>query len=233
MMAPVGEDDMRATWDELAGRPAEVYVGDPSAARRELDDLFGRLGADPRGGLCVEIGCGPGRMTGHLAERFDRVLALDVSPAMLERARLAVSAPNVEFRRVSGESLDGVADACADAVVCYLVLQHMPRRRVVLAYLREIGRVLDREGEAFVQLPVLRRGLAPRAWRALRGVAVPALSSFARDAARRPAFRGVRITARELEGALADAGLRVVATDVGPDAPYRHSVDRFLRLRRR
>ncbi len=48
--------------------------------------LFGRLGVDPRGGVCVEVGCGPGD-TGALAERFDRVLALDVSPAMLEQAK--------------------------------------------------------------------------------------------------------------------------------------------------
>ena len=101
-------------------------------------------------------------MTAHLAERFDRVLALDVSPVMLARARTAVTAPNVEFRVVSGERLDGVADGVADAVVCYLVLQHLPRRAVVVAYLHEIARVLAPAGEAFVQLPVLRRGLAPR-----------------------------------------------------------------------
>jgi SAM-dependent methyltransferase len=224
---------MRTTWDELAERPPEVYVGDPSGARRELDDLFARLGAEPRGGTCVEIGSGPGRMTAYLAEHFDRVVALDVSPVMLERARAAVDASNVEFRAVSGERLDGVADGVADAVVCYLVLQHLPRRAVVLAYLHEIARVLAPAGEAYVQLPLLRRGVAPRAWRALRSVAVPALAVVSREPARRAAFRGVRLTGRELERGLADAGLLVVATDVGADAPYRHSVDRFLRLRRR
>ena len=70
----------------------------------ELAGLFGRLGADPRGGTCVEVGCGPGRMTGALAERFDRVVALDVSPAMLEQARANVTAPNVELRRRLGRA---------------------------------------------------------------------------------------------------------------------------------
>jgi SAM-dependent methyltransferase len=232
MIASVGDGDMRTTWDELAERPAEVYVGDPSAAARELEHLFGRLGADPRGGVCVEIGSGPGRMTSYLAERFERVIAVDVSPAMLERARRAVTAPNVELRPVSGERLDGIADGIADTIVCYLVLQHLPRRRVVKAYFAEIGRVLAPHGEAFVQLPVLERGVVPRLWRALRSVALPALSLVARDPARRAAFRGVRLTERELERGLADARLRVDATDAGPDAPYRHSVDRFLRLRR-
>src|SRR3989441_13071195 len=111
---------MRTTWDALAADP-DAFVGDPGRGREELESLFGRLGADPRGGVCLEVGCGPGRMTAGLAERFGAVVALDVSPAMLERARSAVAALNVEFRAVSGVRLDGVADGAADAVVCYLV----------------------------------------------------------------------------------------------------------------
>src|SRR6478735_10371022 len=99
---------MRRTWDALAGGDTAVFVGDPATGVSELAGLFGRLGADPRGGVCVEVGCGPGRMTGALAERFDRVLALDVSPAMLDQARATVNADNVELLPVSGERLDGV-----------------------------------------------------------------------------------------------------------------------------
>ena len=63
---------MRRTWDALAGGDTAVYVGDPATGVSELEGLFGRLGVDPRGGTCVEVGCGPGRMTGTLAQRFDR-----------------------------------------------------------------------------------------------------------------------------------------------------------------
>ena len=104
---------MRATWDALAADP-DAYVGDPERGRSELQGLFERLGADPRGGTCVEVGCGPGRMTAALAERFDRVVAVDVSPAMVERARTLVPDPNVDFRVVSGERLDGVESGVAD-----------------------------------------------------------------------------------------------------------------------
>jgi SAM-dependent methyltransferase len=217
--------EMRATWDALAGGDTATYVGDPARGREELEGLFGRLGADPRGGVAVELGCGPGRMTAALAERFDRVLALDVSPAMLARAREAVPAGNVEFVEISGERLDGVADGVADTAVCYLVLQHLPSRRHVLGFLRELGRVLGPAGEAFVQLPVYDAGLRPRLWRAIRSLAVP----FAR---RTRALRGTRLTAAELERGLRDAGLRVVARDTGPDAPYRYATDVFLRLAR-
>jgi ubiquinone/menaquinone biosynthesis C-methylase UbiE len=217
---------MRRTWDALAAGETAVYVGDPATGAAELASLFGRLGGDPHGGTCVEVGCGPGRMTGALAERFDRVLALDVSPAMLEQARANVPVPNVEFQPVSGERLDGVRDAAAGTLVCYLVLQHLPSARVVRAYLAEFARVLEPGGEAYVQVPVLDGRLA-RARRALR-------APFLR-LARRPdqgaAFRGYRLTRAELAAALDTAGLRVEAEDEGPSA-YRSARDRFLRLRR-
>jgi ubiquinone/menaquinone biosynthesis C-methylase UbiE len=214
---------MRAVWDALAAAETEVYVGDPARGEEELASLFGRLGADPRGGVCIEVGCGPGRMTGALAARFDRVVAVDVSPEMIARAREEVTAPNVEFRVVSGERLDGVGDATADVAVCYLVLQHLPSRRLVGSYVGELARVLRPRGEAFAQLPVLDGGIVPRLWRALR-------TPVARVS--KPELRGVRLTRRELDSAVAGAGLTVVATDMGPDSPYRLSTDLFLRLRR-
>jgi SAM-dependent methyltransferase len=219
---------MRATWDALASDP-DVYVGDPERGRAELEALFGRLGADPRGGTCVEVGCGPGRMTAALAERFDHVVGLDVSPAMVEQARAAVPDERVEFRAVSGERLDGVDDASADVLVCYLVLQHLPTRDAVLAYFSEFARVLAPGGEAFVQLPILDDGLRPRAWRALRSALIPVTSLGPK---RRREFRGFRLTRPELDRGLERASLRVASTDVGPDAPYRFSRDLFLRLTR-
>jgi SAM-dependent methyltransferase len=228
----LSEHSSRETWDALAAAETEVYVGDPARAAAELESLFGRLGADPRGGVCVEVGCGPGRMTAVLAARFDRVIALDVSPAMVARARAAVSADNVDFRVVSGERLDGVDDAAAHTLVCYLVLQHLPSRAAVLRYLREFARVLATGGEAFVQLPVLVGGARARVWRLLRAVAVPALARLSSNPSRAKAFRGFRLTRPELDRGLEAAGLSVVADDVGPHAPYRYSQDVFLRLER-
>jgi SAM-dependent methyltransferase len=44
-----------------------------------------------RRGLVLELGCGTGALTRHLVDAGHRVLATDASPAMLARARLAVS----------------------------------------------------------------------------------------------------------------------------------------------
>ena len=79
---------------------------------------------------------------------------------MLDQARASIPTTDVDFRAVSGERLDGVDDGIADVVVCYLVLQHLPSREAVVAYLAEFARVLAPGGEAFVQLPVLERRAA-------------------------------------------------------------------------
>jgi ubiquinone/menaquinone biosynthesis C-methylase UbiE len=224
---------MRTTWDAAAASDrVDQYVGDPATAKPELDSLFSRLGDDPRGGACVEVGCGPGRMTGHLASRFDRVIAVDVSPAMLDLARRSVKAGNVEFRLVSGSRLETLDDRVADVLVCYLVLQHLPGRGLVGSYLREFARLLAPGGRAFVQLPVLGPGPRARAWRLGRGLAIPLLRSFRREITKRPEYRGFRLTEPELAEALVAAGLQVTARDEGSASPYRYAREVFLRLER-
>jgi SAM-dependent methyltransferase len=223
---------MRTTWDAAAASDrVEHYVGDPATARPELESLFSRLGGDPRSGVCVEVGCGFGRMTGALAERFDRVIAVDVSPRMIELARTNVHADGVEFRTVSGARLDSVEDDVADVVVCYLVLQHLPRRGLVTSYLSEFARVLARDGQAFVQLPVLADGWRARAFRRARGLAVRVAAARG-QLTRRAAYRGFRLTEAELAHALAEAGLRVAARDDNPESPYRYAREVFLKLER-
>lgn len=232
-LSGVGEG-MRTTWDAAAASDrVEHYVGDPTTARPELESLFSRLGADPRGGTCVEVGCGFGRMTDVLAERFDRVLAVDVSPKMLELARGNVRAENVEFVLVPGDGLGPLGDHVADVIVCYLVLQHLPRRTVVASYLAEFGRVLAPAGTAFVQLPVLVAGRRARVFRRARGLLVPAIAAVGRQVTRRQAYRGYRLTAPELERILAAAALRVTARDESETSPYRFAREVFLRLERK
>jgi SAM-dependent methyltransferase len=169
-------------------------------------------------------------MTQALVRRFDEVVAVDVSPEMVERARAL--APGACYVVVSGDRLDGVPSGWADVLVCYLVLQHLPTRRLVVGYLEEFARVLAPEGEAFVQLPVLGPGTRARLWRAFRSLAVPPGAVLSRRPTRKRAFRGVRLTRAELERGLTRAGLRVVTRDEMPSPTYRFSREVFLRLAR-
>ncbi len=227
--------EMRSAWDAIADLDERLYVGDPERAEDELMALFGRLGADPRGGTCVEVGCGSGRMTPHLADRFDRVIAVDVSPRMIARAEERARARglgNVVFEQTSGMDLAPVASSSAGTIVCYLVLQHLPSRELLSRYLAEFARILERGGEAFVHLPVLGEGLVPRLWRQARNVAVPVVSALTNRPSSRASFRGYRATWGEVQRMLAEHELTIVGHDVLRHSPYRFSVEVFLRLRR-
>lgn len=102
---------------------------------------------------CVEIGCGAGRLTRHLARSFGRVWALDVSEAMLAYARARIDAGNVEFLEVSGDAIP-LPDRCATAAFSTFVFQHFESTAMATRYFREIARVLKPGGSMLVHLPI-------------------------------------------------------------------------------
>jgi len=83
-------------------------------------DLCSRLAAGAR---VLELGCGRGRDTCVLAERF-AVTAVDCSPKMLEHARR--KAPRATFLNSDFTSLD-LDDDSFDAVASFYVFNHVPR----------------------------------------------------------------------------------------------------------
>src|SRR4051794_32184177 len=122
---------MRRFWGARAREGAYPFVdsrpgyGHPhleqvwAQGARGLDRMLELLGLElPPGATVLDLGCGVGRLTRPLAERAGRVIALDVSPEMLARARDNVNGvSNVEFVLGDGTSLAGVADGSVDAVL--------------------------------------------------------------------------------------------------------------------
>jgi ubiquinone/menaquinone biosynthesis C-methylase UbiE len=108
-----------------------------------------------RSGTCLEIGCGAGRMTGPLLTVFDRVIALDVAAAQIERARqlLAERAQRVAFCLVAGVDVPADTTSC-DAVFSTHVFQHLPSFAAVSRYLAETYRVLKPGASACFHIPV-------------------------------------------------------------------------------
>jgi ubiquinone/menaquinone biosynthesis C-methylase UbiE len=108
---------------------------------RDLDLITG--GRDPKELRVLEIGCGIGRMTKHLADLFGEVHGIDVAGEMVRRAReVLAGTPNAFVYETSGEDLRLFPDRFFDFVFSFIVLQHVPFREVVLAYLREAFRTL-------------------------------------------------------------------------------------------
>lgn len=156
-------------WERFARNDPEFYV---AAQRSEWTQAaFYANGAeilaqykgwiDPLGTeRAVEIGSGLGRITVHLAERFNHVHASDISSEMMRRAQERDLPDNISWTVTKGRL--PADDRTADLVFSYNVMQHIPARPEVDAYLREIHRVLKLDGRAIVQYDSASRPLWQR-----------------------------------------------------------------------
>ena len=73
----------------------------------------------------LEIGCGKGRITRDLAQHAGRVVASDPDAGALEKARVAIAAPNVEFL-LAPSGIPDLPTGSFDAVIYTLSLHHVP-----------------------------------------------------------------------------------------------------------
>jgi SAM-dependent methyltransferase len=157
---------MSRFWDERAREEPYFFIdnrriyGDPDLAgfwaegEADLDRLLELLGVavEPQD-RALDIGCGVGRLTRVLSGRATTVIGLDVSAAMLERARAHNEAfTNITWVHGDGVSLAQISDESIDACVSHVVFQHIPDPQVTLGYVREIGRVLAPGGWAAFQV---------------------------------------------------------------------------------
>lgn len=95
-----------------------------------LDRIIGAVldHAGPKASeLAVDLGCGSGRLSLPLAERVDKVIAVDVSPAMVERLRANAAEAgltNIETHVAAMEELS-LAESSVDLVVSNYALHHV------------------------------------------------------------------------------------------------------------
>jgi SAM-dependent methyltransferase len=102
-----------------------------------------------RPGMTVlELGCGTGYFTQELARSGADVVAIDVSPELLEIARSNCSAPNVRYQIENAYALS-YPEAVFDSVVGSSVLHHLE----IAAALRNIYRVLKPGGTIYFTEP--------------------------------------------------------------------------------
>lgn len=108
---------------------------------RRVRFLGDALSADARPtARVIEIGAGTGTYSGRLAEAYPRLVATDISPDLLGRARQRY--PHVDFQVMDAHELP-LEDKSLDAVVGCSILHHLEWARAV----REYYRVLKPGGE--------------------------------------------------------------------------------------
>lgn len=129
----------------------------------------------------LDFGCGLGRLTFALSKSFSKVVGVDVSLTMLEKAKLygqKSQNENCFFVHNNEENLKEFANNSCDFVCTYIVLQHIPDKVVIESYIREFVRILKPGGLLFFQIPTFvpilnRLQLKRRVYDLLRRSGVP------------------------------------------------------------
>ena len=127
----------------LAQRGAgEIWNWESPAGRLRWARRVKMLSSHLKPGMTVlELGCGTGSFTRELARSGADIVAIDVSPELLEIAKLNCSVPNVRFQIQNAYSLS-YSEAVFDSVVGSSVLHHLEIEEA----LRDVYRVLKPEG---------------------------------------------------------------------------------------
>jgi len=147
--------------DQLTEAAVDAFYKSGEDSARIIDLFEQRTGVKARHGVCLELGCGVGRITEHLAKRFDQVIGVDISPGNLKLCNermAAVEAQNVTTRSVSGiEDFDALPEF--DFFYSVIVLQHNspPIQKAILRTL--LGKVRPGGGALF-QIPTEMSGYA-------------------------------------------------------------------------
>ena len=111
--------DVAAAYDQVAAAYADRFAGELAA--KPLDRaLLDVIAAEVRGGLVADFGCGPGHAAAYLVRRGARAVGIDLSPATIERARVAY--PEVDFRVGDLAAPPLEAGSLAAAVALYAIV---------------------------------------------------------------------------------------------------------------
>ena len=127
----------------------EIWNWEGAAGKLRWARRVKMLSTHIRSGMTVlELGCGTGYFTRELAHCGADIVAVDVSPELLEIARANCSAPNVRYEIQNAYELSYPGDAF-DSIVGSSVLHHLEIEEA----LRQIHRVLRPGGTMFFTEP--------------------------------------------------------------------------------
>jgi SAM-dependent methyltransferase len=119
-------DTVAADYARRVKEPADL---DPVS--RAMLAAFADLVRPPHAGPVADLGCGPGKVTAHLAALGVPAFGVDVSPRMIELARAAY--PELRFTVGSMTALD-IADGALGGILAYYATHHTPPQWLPTVY---------------------------------------------------------------------------------------------------
>lgn len=94
----------------------------------------------------LELACGTGKNTEFLQSKAKHLTAVDFSEEMLEKAKLKITAENVDFKHSDLRENWEFADESFDLITCSLALEHIENLDFVFS---EAARVLRTNGKFY------------------------------------------------------------------------------------
>jgi len=148
-MSPTNDSHQKDLIRDRFTKTAEVFADFAVSYRAQFADTLARMLSAKPTDTVVDLACGPGTLALQFARHTGWVCAVDLTPAMLERARSTARADglgNLGFTIGDAQSLP-IATGALDAAVTSYSLHHMPDPGRVV---REMARVVKRGGRVGV-----------------------------------------------------------------------------------
>ena len=73
----------------------------------------------------IELGCGTGKNTNYLLKKADKIIGLDFSQEMLNKAKAKIQDERAEFQKADLTAEWNIENDYADLITCSLVLEHI------------------------------------------------------------------------------------------------------------
>ena len=145
--------------ERYKGNETAFYSSGESECKM-FDAALARAGVKPNpAGICLELGCGVGRVTDALARRYASVIGVDISASHLAIAQAynhEHNIANVQLRHLA--RLEQVASLGEfDVLYSRIVLQHNPPP-IIGWLLKRLFSQLREGGIAYLQIPVYKAG---------------------------------------------------------------------------
>ncbi|HEX3736225.1 MAG TPA: class I SAM-dependent methyltransferase [Solirubrobacterales bacterium] len=173
--------------DEFAHQADSFARSAAMSLAETLDAVIELVPVDPEA-RWVEIACGPGLIARAMGPRIGSVVGLDLTPAMIEKARAdatAAGVENVSFELGDATALD-LPDDSFDGAVTRFSLHHIPVPVRVLEEMRRVVKpggfvviadhVTDDEGKAAAWHEEIERLRDPSHWACLTPARLTALA---------------------------------------------------------
>ena len=169
-----GLPELQRNWDDAARRDAMWIIltvpgteggrWDPerffASGEQEIEAVLAHLerrGIEVGRGRALDFGCGIGRLTQALAERFRRCDGVDIAPAMIEQARERNQhGERCRYHVNDAGDLRLFEEGSFDFVYSSIVLQHI-EPELAKGYIAEFVRALSPGGVTVFQAPSERR----------------------------------------------------------------------------